>query len=410
MRSFSIPCLTLLTLTSSAILGCGGDQGTTETTSSGTSSSSSGGGAGGEGGTGGNGPTCSPEGPFDGPAIKPIDAPPGDWSWVGVDGAQCRDGSPTGFGVRPQTGSDKLIIYLEGGGACFNGTTCGINLGSFGSAAFTAWKASAGNTGIFNKDNAENPVKNWNMVYVPYCSGDIHAGNTKGVDIPGALSPKNQTFTGYANIYLYLKRIIPTFPNISKVLLTGISAGGFGAAYNYDRIAQAFCPTPVILLDDSGPPMADEYIAPCLQDRWRTLWGLNQTLPADCPNCATPNGGGIVNYVDFLGKKYPNARLSLISSTKDSVISLFFGYGKNTCKDIDGIATPVDGNVYSLGLADLRDNHMATPNLWATYYVDSTTHTYLLGPSFYTTTVNGTRLTNWVNDVVNDGPMNHIAP
>jgi len=368
------------------------------------------GGTGGTGGTGGGAAVCTPEGPFDGPAVKPIDAPPGEWTWIPVDGAKCRDGSGTGFGIRPQTGSDKLVLYLEGGGACFNGTTCTINSASFGSVAFAGWKGTAGGTGIFNTGNDENPLKDWNAVYVPYCSGDIHAGSATGADVPGALTPKNQSFVGYDNLYLYLRRILPTFPGITKVLLTGISAGGFGAAYNYDRVAQAFCPTPVVLIDDSGPPMSDGYIAPCLQDRWRTLWGIAETLPADCPECTGPDSGGIVNYVSFIGKKYPGARLGLISSTRDSVISLFYGYGKNDCKDIDGIATAVSGDVYAQGLAELRDTYMKGPASWATYYVDSTTHTYLVGPGFFSTSVNGKKLSTWVADVVGEGPMEHVAP
>jgi hypothetical protein len=248
------------------------------------------------------------------------------------------------------------------------------------------------------------------MVYVPYCSGDVHAGNASNVDVPGGLSPKNQSFVGYNNIYLDLKRIIPTFPGLSKVLLTGISAGGVGAAYNYERVAQAFCPTPVVLVDDSGPPMADAYLAPCLQSRWRSLWALKGTLPADCPECTGADGGGIVNYVDYISNKYPNARMGLISSTRDSVISLFYGYGKNDCQDIDGIASPVDGNVYAAGLEDLRTKHMNKPGQWGTYFVDSATHTYLLGPGFYSTTVQGTKLSKWLDHVVNNGPMEQVGP
>lgn len=386
--------------------GCGGDGTTTTGLAGGASGSGS---SSGSGGSGGSGPMCMPEGPLDGPAIKPIDAPPGQWSWIGVDGAKCRDGSPTGFGIRTQSGSDKLVIYLEGGGACFSGTTCGINPGSFGSAAFGAWAGSAGNTGIFATDNADNPVKDWNMVYVPYCSGDIHAGKASQVDVPGALSPQNQEFVGYSNLYLYLKRIVPTFPGISKVLLTGISAGGFGAAYNYDRVAQAFCPAPVVLVDDSGPPMADDYIAPCLQTRWKGLWNLKETLPAGCPECIGPDGGGIVNYVDYIGNKYPNAKLGLISSTRDNVITLFFGYGKNDCKDLDGLATPVDGAVYTAGLEDLRKNHMTGAASWSTYYVDATQHTYLLA-GLYSTTVQGKKLSDWLAGMVNDGPAEHVGP
>jgi len=384
-----------------AALGCGGDAATFSSDTPSDIPPSK----------GDEGPVCKPEGAFDGKPIPPIDAPPGEWSWVQVDGAVCRDGSPTGFGIRVAAkASDKLMIYLEGGGACFNGTTCAINPGSAGEAAFDAWKGTVGAGGIFSSENPDNPVSDWNMVYVPYCSGDIHAGNAAGVDIEGLLSPKDQQFVGYANIYLYLKRIIPTFPSLSKVLLTGVSAGGFGAAYNYDRVAQAFCPTPVVLIDDSGPPMADDYLAPCLQSHWRTLWKLGETTPSDCTTCAGADGGGIVSYVDYLSAKYPDRRLGLISSTKDSVISLFFGYGKDECKNLSGVATPVSGDVFAAGLNDLRDNHMKAKKAWASYYVDSTTHTYLMGPGFYTTTVQDKKLTQWVSDVVNEGTIEHVGP
>ncbi len=53
---------------------------------------------------------------------------------------------------------------------------------------------------------------------------------------------------------------------MTKVLLTGISAGGFGAAANYPQVARAFAPVPVYDLDDSGPPGAeDPYLPKCLQ-------------------------------------------------------------------------------------------------------------------------------------------------
>ena len=31
--------------------------------------------------------------------------------------------------------------------------------------------------GIFNRLNPTNPIRDWNMVYVPYCTGDIHGGD-----------------------------------------------------------------------------------------------------------------------------------------------------------------------------------------------------------------------------------------
>jgi hypothetical protein len=372
--------------------GSGGNGITTHPTTTSSSSSSS--------GTGGSAPVCPPTPPAEGP---PLSAPAGQWTWVNVSGAKCRDGSPAGIGVRLNPASSKVYIYLEGGGACFNGATCAISLASFGKATFDAWAATVGQTGIFNPSNPDNPVQDWNAIYVPYCSGDVHAGSKTGVSVPGG--PSNQTFVGYDNIGAYLGRIVPTFKDATQVLLTGISAGGFGAAFNYDRVAAAFCPTPVVLVDDSGPPMSDQYLAPCLQEDWRNLWNLDKTLPADCSACTESNGGGIVNYVSYLAKKWPNSYLGLISSTHDSVITAFYGYGTNNCTS----STPVPGDVYAAGLDDLRNNYMSASGLWGTYYIDSIQHTWLLGPGFYTTQVNGVKLTQWMRDLLH-GSASNVGP
>jgi hypothetical protein len=236
---------------------------------------------------------------------------------------------------------------------------------------------------------------------VPYCTADVHAGSAKGVDVPGSGNPKNQDFVGYSNIGLYLSRIVPTFKDADQVLLTGISAGGFGAAFNYDRVASAFCPTPVTLLDDSGPPMADPYLAPCLQKQWRKLWNLEGDIPADCADCTLPNGGGIANYVHYLAKKWPESRVGLVSSTHDSVISLFFGYGQDDCTS----QSPLPGGEYESGLEELRADYLSKSNHWGTYFINSTTHTYLL-TGFYSTTVNGKALNDWVGDLVAGKPGN----
>ncbi|MFT3768931.1 MAG: pectin acetylesterase-family hydrolase [Minicystis sp.] len=354
----------------------------------------------GTGGAGGSEPVCPPTPPVAGP---PLNAPDGQWTWVTVGGAVCRDGSPAGVGVRLHPNSKKLFIYLEGGGACFNGTTCAISLASFGKLAFDGWAGTVGQTGIFNDANPENPVKGWNAIYVPYCSGDVHAGDAADVDVSGG--PQNQDFVGYRNMGAYLGRIVPTFPELTQVLLTGISAGGFGAAFNYNRVAAAFCPTPVTLVDDSGPPMADAYLAPCLQEQWRGLWNLKKTLPADCSACSDADGGGIVNYVPYLAQKWPNSYLGLISSTRDSVISTFFGFGTSNCTQ----SLPIPGDVYAAGLEDLRSHYMSGSGKWGTYFIDSTQHTWLLGPGFYTTQVNGTKLTQWMRDLL-DGAAGNVGP
>lgn len=387
-------------------MGVGGMAGTGGMGTGGMASGGAGGmgmGGGGMGGSGGGAQMCAPEGPFDGAVI---DAPANTWTWVDFPNAKCRNGSSTGIGVRINPNSTKLVIYLEGGGACFNGLTCQGNPSSYNGGNF----GNGPSGGIFSTSNNANPVKDWSFVYVPYCTGDVHGGNNTGVDVPGALAPKNQSFVGYSNVGEYLKRIIPTFKDTTEVLLTGVSAGGFGAFYNYDRVAQAFCPTPVQLVDDSGPPMSDTVMPPCLQQRWRTLYGFNTTLPKDCVDCALPNGGGLANTWKLLGQKYPDRQLGLISSDKDGTIAQFYGFGKNNCAQIDGFATALSGAEYAAGLTEVRESYLKPTPAWSSFFINSTSHTYLGGNSYYNTTVMGTSLTSFVDGIVNGAASVHIGP
>ena len=127
----------------------------------------------------------------------------------------------------------------------------------------TSPSIAGGGAGVFDRTDAKNPMADWNFVYVPFCTGDVHAGDKTNATVSGVTGP--QQFVGYVNMTRYLARIVPTFPGLTKVLLTGVSAGGFGAAANYPQTARAFGSVPVYDLDDSGPPMEDPYAAKCLQ-------------------------------------------------------------------------------------------------------------------------------------------------
>jgi hypothetical protein len=351
--------------------------------------------------------TCTPGDSFDG---SPVVAPPSEWTWVPVPETRCRDGSTTGFAVRINPASDKLVIYLQGGGACFNGASCLANPSSFGIDKFNNWKDDKGTAGILDDSKDTNPVKDWNAVFIPYCTGDVHTGNATGVNVPGLLGPNNQAFVGYANLGHDLERIVPTFPNLSKVLLTGDSAGGFGALFNYDRVAQAFCPADVSLIDDSGLILPDQYLAPCLQERWRSLWKLSDNLPQDCEGCRNPDGGGLVNMYTFLGAKYPTSRLGALGSRADSIITLFYGWGRNECANINGLDAPLGIGRYAEGLQVTRDSYLKRSPAWGSYYINSLQHTWIGGNSYYRNKVKGVTLLSWVRDIVEGAPSKHVAP
>ena len=129
----------------------------------------------------------------------------------------------------------------------------------------------------------------------------------------------------------FIGHLVPTFPNLTQVLLTGASAGGFGAGLNYGMVQDSFGSVPVTVLDDSGPPFTTADLPACIQKQWRDLWGFDAALPSDCVECKNADGSGLTDIVKYWHHKYPHARVGLVSTMQDEVMRLFFGSANNSC-------------------------------------------------------------------------------
>ena len=320
------------------------------------------------------------------PLGEPISAPSRTWTWIDFPGAHCRDGSPTGIGVNFETNSNKVVIFLEGGGACFSPQSCAGNPskrgGMFG--------------GPFGRD-AGNPFADYNWVYIPYCTGDCFAGNNPGGNVPG-VGP--QQFVGYANLELFLDRVVPTFPNVAQVVVTGASAGGLGAAYNASHVARRFGSVPTIALDDSAPPLSTQYIPACFPTLMRTLWGLDSSVLADCgADCPKKDDFLVDLTLHFL--RDTRHSVGILNSYDDATDLNVFNQGGQACGSPAMTAAALES-----GLLGLRTAGKATANRFATFYVPSTNHVWM---GNYGTTVNGTALGSWVKDLLN-GVYNHVGP
>ncbi len=333
-------------------------------------------------GTGSSGDTTgAPPSPWDGEPLP--DVPPDSWLWVEFPDARCRDGSTTGLWLRRGEG-EGLIIFFEGGGACFNALTCANNPASYdpseGPPFYDLFSAAP-----------ENPLGDWSVAYVPYCTGDVHSGDRSDQVVPEVEGL--QQFVGYRNGAAYLERLVPTFAGVAHVLVAGVSAGGFGAGVQYDRIARAFPGARVTLLDDSGPPLPDDVLAPCLQQLWSDLWGFDDTLPQDCADCFPSAGGGLSHLATYLAQAHPDQRLGLISSAADVTIRFFFGYGSDDCMPQ---TINVDAAAFEAGLIDLRDHYLSDPpGVWGTFYVPGSTNHVWVG-SRLGTSVEGVKLREWI--------------
>lgn len=322
-----------------------------------------------------------------------IDAPADTWTWVDFPESQCMTGTPFGIGINPSSTSDEVMIFFEGGNACFNLASCAVTANKDGYDATTFAAEPSITNRYFDRADPSNSFKDMSFIYVPYCSGDLHFGDIGDVNVGN----KVRQFRGAANTAAFLKRIVPTFPDATKVVVTGVSAGGFGAALNYDQVATAFgAGVDAVLIDDSGPPMADAYIPPCLQKHLVETWGYEQSL---CAECLGPNKTFAEEFVTYLTGKYPTASLALISSDEDETISQLLGFGENDCVDLDAFGPPpYDPAKYTAGLVDLRDR-VAAGTSFRLYLIESTEHVWLDND---TTTVDvaGVTLHDWIGQAL----------
>src|SRR4029078_13123523 len=113
----------------------------------------------------------------------PLPGTRGSWTWVDVPGMGCDDGSGTGVAVNPAPAGPArgtLFLYFMGGGACWDASTCFVlNTAVHGPFGQAQWDARGPRALAPPRDRARaiNPFRDASYVFVPYCTGDLHAGS-----------------------------------------------------------------------------------------------------------------------------------------------------------------------------------------------------------------------------------------
>lgn len=328
------------------------------------------------------------------PAL-PLSAPAGAWTWFDIEGSVCDDGTPTGIAVNPSpsAGPDAdLLIYFVGGGACWDYLTCAVlntsSHGPFGRTQFEQQKSALNGT-ILDRARPQNPVAGFHMVVVPYCTGDLHAGDNVAT-YQGSGSQRVIHHKGHANVLAFLPRVAATWPSPRKLIMTGSSAGGYGATLNYDLFRTRFAGAVSYLIDDSGPLFVGDAVPRTLRDTWYAQWNLQNTVAGSCPACSSD----LSQAYTTIQNKYPSDRLSLLSYTQDQVIRAYLG---------NKSATQFQTDLYQL--ATTRFDPSSTSRV---FFVTGDSHVLLTAGEI---TSQGTTLTTFLNQqLTNATTWNSVRP
>ena len=301
---------------------------------------------------------------------------PGPWQWVDDPEVRSASDTPSGYALRVGSDPGLLVVYMEEGGACFNAQTCALadNLDGYDAAKFNAEfvESGLGERGVFSTTSASNPLRGANFVFIPYTTGDVFAGTRP------AASAAAYNFVGHANVGQALERAASDFPNLTRVLVTGSSAGACGTYLNFEAVRARFPSATVHLLSDSCPLLPN--LPPALQARWRSTWGI-AALPQGCSQCIKANGGGLEELPSYLASQNPASRFALVSSDRDAIMTAFFSFchNGNSCNTLTLPDLVTNAIPFAQGLGQMRQNlSTAHPNWNFCTFANDTEHIHLL--------------------------------
>ncbi|MDG2303609.1 MAG: pectin acetylesterase-family hydrolase [Candidatus Binatia bacterium] len=283
------------------------------------------------------------------------------------EGAICLVGDEFQVSVR-EGASDEALLYLQGGGACWDYATC--------HAANTALKTANGpaQTGIIDTSDSRNPFADFDIVYVPYCDGSVFTGDAT-VDYDGIRTYHH----GFRNLSVAVDALTNNFPNPSRVVIAGSSAGGYGTYAGYGAVRVALPETPILVYNDSGPGVQNIGASEDIQNRVKN-WNFTRLVPESCTKCDTQYSF----LTEWAFERDPTLRTALYSYQEDSVISFFIDLSGPKYRDL---ILSVSGELAA-----------SWPGRFERFFPKGTTHTVLLGSEFYTQTVNGVSLLEWTRD------------
>jgi len=287
-----------------------------------------------------------------------------------IDELRCVLGGEYFIQTRQGSEAAHTVIWMDGGGPCFPGRDHCVK-----EAQIHPWNESYG----FASPETNNPVKDWNFVYVPYCNGSSYMGDANA-DYDGD-GEVDHWHWGQKTVAAALRLIQEQFPDTKKILIAGCSAGGAGTISTTPIARLAFPDAKIYVLNISGTglvkPGDDE-----LRDLIKSTWGIDSYLPSDCEMCEEQ----IIYMYAWLLERDPKLKIGLYSSYHDYTLFERWGMSPGMVKSLLRTTTN-----------DIRTDHADN---FKRFFIAGDRH--CLDDYFYE--INGYSFWNWIGYLVNDSP------
>lgn len=313
-----------------------------------------------------------------------------------LPGALCGDGTKAYFTVTLREGADSLIVYLNGGGACWSEATCTNT-----QFVTTISRPKASNDwthgqGLWNSKDKENPfASHYNIISVPYCTGDAHTGS-KVQNYGTAEKPFIVHHQGYKNILLALNAAKHLFPHPRRAVFMGSSSGGIGVTYHLRNFVTAYPHVATYVINDGGTPFEPPFVNDKAYTHVLGSWGAYETFPEQFRESLSTFG----QVWDFNRIQFPKVRFGFVHSYGDKVMT---GFAQAL-----GASTPLHAVRDMLVNASEKYMGNKTSNQ-KVFYLNDYDHVRL-GTPLEKQNSAGKNLKVWVSEMVNDVAWDNVRP
>ena len=296
-----------------------------------------------------------------------------DWEQVvpGRD-CQCSDGSEFRFWVR-EADPEKVVFYLQDGGACWSAETCAPEAGLYNTSAEGPQEES----GIFDLADARNPFADHSIVYVPDCTADVHLGNVTTQYTPDL----TVHHSGYVNGTAALDHLAETFSDATDVVVIGESAGSVAAPLYAGLVAERLPDAAITVLADGSGSYPDR---PAINSLLADAWGLADgqwSIPGMFIQSGRHDPDIVFARHDYAYDETQQEYLELIDVAPPDLLAL-----------IDGNETQIERHGVNL----------------LSYIAPGDSHTVLSDGLFYAEEVDGQPLVDWVTSLVEGEPVDDV--
>ncbi len=291
----------------------------------------------------------------------------------------CAHGSPFAF-YSHMGDPNRLVIYLYGGGGCWDAETCTPGTGLY-VEEIAEWHNPAYLDGMMKPGHPENPFDGFTKLAIPVCTGDVYIGDRDVEYHPEEGEPFTIRHRGMYNTMAAINWLESSLSDFDEIIVAGSSAGAVAVPFYANLMATRYSNARVTSFGDDASSYGTEFM-PLAN---LVVWGVPETLQR-YPGWEDFDFEhfGMEVFYSHAARGLDNLRMFLIDHAKDSMQKIYLVAGGTENPDLKAIMQQMQSTITS----DLPNSR--------SFLIGGKSHTSLQLPRFYQYQENGVSLRDWV--------------